>query len=262
MANNKLTKKVGFSLFDLFFFAGFVYYLIFHVNLDPGDVVIIYVFENIFMLAGYVCFSFIFMPWAKTYYKKRVSKVERFQEKSFFKTYLSELVTNTMLICVGLVIGAIFIVLFDQILIEFAVGYFTDNGFVFKSLQILGQEGLFFQPTIINPLMEHLQIDLVVLFLIIGTRYFIEFTIDLFAGQKHKTLSGGFKGMFAVASHVLFGPIVMLFCMLLLVLLSSIWGPQSWMVALILILFRLGVQFVMLVLHYSDGGAERPDQYS
>ena len=84
---------------------------------------------------------------------------------------------------------------------------------------------------------EILNVNYGLIFLIIGLRYFSELVYDLFSNKNNS--SATLKGVWSIATHAIVGPISILFAMILLVILTSSIGNQTWIPFVVLIFFRL-----------------------
>ena len=96
---------------------------------------------------------------------------------------------------------------------------------------------MFFESSVISSMKEILNVNYGLIFLIIGLRYFSELVYDFFSNKNNSSTT--LKGVWSIATHVIVGPISILFAMILLVILTSSIGNQTWIPFVVLIFFRL-----------------------
>lgn len=225
---------------DWFTFLLVVALLIYNGNADPGDVVFVFVFENIIMIAAFVPFYLIFYSWHNLYLQKN------HPEKNSGRIYkgISGALELSVLALIALIFifGGYLLVVFllDQISVELIVAFFQGNNYQFATIDLLAQSGMFFESNVVSGMQEILNVNYGLIFLIIGLRYFGELVYDLFANDNYKNnKSATLNGAWSIAVHAIVGPISILIAMILLAILTSAIGNQSWIPFAVLIFFRL-----------------------
>jgi len=225
---------------DWFAFLLVIALLIFTGDADPGDVVFVFVFENIIMIVAFIPFYLIFYSWHNLYLQKHQP------EKNSGRVYkgISGALELSVLAAIALIFifGGYLLVVFllDQISVELMVAFFQGNNYHFETIDLLAQSGMFFEPSVISGMKEILNINYGLIFLILGLRYFGELVYDLFANSNYKNnKSATLNGAWSIATHAIVGPVSILIAMILLVVLTSSVGNQAWIPFAVLIFFRL-----------------------
>lgn len=236
----KKAKNRLVILFDLIVFTVVVALLFKYSDANPGDWVFLFVFENVIMMFSFAIFFLIFSPVTTLLRQKhfgvKLGEKNHLSVKGFFNL----LGVSVLFLALYLAGYALVIVILDQIMVELVVGFFSDNDYTFESLKILGEGGVFFEAPVVDQMQELIGINLNWLFVILGARYFIEMTIDLFRERKFlEEEESELMGVFKIIGHAVLGPISLFIAFVPMVILTAIYGPQPWIVILTLILFRL-----------------------
>lgn len=236
------SKKWFIFFFDLFYMTALGLYIVFQSNTDPGDIIFLYVFENVYMIVGLIFFVLTVLPFFRLIRVKHLrlsGKTLSENDKSSFLNFYGYLLLFSAVI---LVVGGLIVVLLDQIAIEFLVEYLGDNGYSFQSIEILSKDYLFFEKEVFEPMSRLLNLDYGLLLLIIGGRYFLELVLNYASNKnflKVESMTLIYNGIGNILAHVLIGPILVLICMIVLVIFTAIFGTQEWIVIAAVISFRL-----------------------
>lgn len=240
-ANPEKKKRSRFwnTSIDWVSFALICALMIYGGNADPGDVVFIYVFENIIMIIAFIPFYLIFSTWHHFYLQKNNPDIIVGKKyKGFFGALEHTLLALIILIFVFA--GHLIVVfILDQISVELMVAYFTDNHYNYASINLLAQSGMFFETTVIEGMQSIMQINYLFIFLLIGARYFGELILDFFKSDYKNNESATLDGAWSIGVHVIAGPLSIFLSMILLVILTSAAGNQTWITILTLVIFRL-----------------------
>jgi hypothetical protein len=242
-------------LFDLLFAIGFALYLVYQSKADPGDIALLWALENYYMMGGYVLFAITVLPVLRYFRIKsrNANQLEiKGQDDKRWYTFLFEI-----LVLVGLVIaiGGFIIVILDEIMIGFFIEYLKANGYYFESLEILDSDSLFFEDRKMRQMSSLFNFDKNELFLIFGIRYFIELVVLYVSNGRFIRYSAEdfrMKGTYLIAVHAFTGPVIALFAMLVLVILTLFFQPQAWIVIVALVIFKLCTTLVLWFYMSSD----------
>ena len=229
------------SFVDLLSFLLVLVLLIWFGDTDPGDVVFLFVFENVIMMLAFAVFFIIFSPVTTLLREKHKSMLENSEKFRFgIGKFFSNMGVSLIYLVVYLAFYAIGIIILDQIMVEFMVGYFDDNNYTFESLKILGKGGVFIEASVTEPMQQLIGLNVGVVVLILGGRYLIELIYNLFHNKLYlKDESAEMNGVLKIAAHAILGPVTLLISLIGMVILTAIFGQQTWIVIVMLIVFRL-----------------------
>lgn len=132
------------------------------------------------------------------------------------------------------------IIFLNQLTVEFLCAYLQNSSFNFESLDILSQGGLYFEESVRHDLQDLFHLDYRIFFWIYALKHFMSITINFFAQADLKTnpfLIG--QALYRIGTEAFLAPILILALCLILVILSEIFGPQLWIVFMILGIFRV-----------------------
>lgn len=213
--------------------------MIYGGSADPGDVVFIYVFENIIMIVAFVPFYLIFSTWHHFYLQKNNPDIIIGKKYKGFSGAMEHALL-ALIILVFVFAGYVLVVfILDQISVELMVAYFKDNNYNYASIDLLAQSGMFFESSVISGMQSIMQLNYGFIFLLIGLRYFVELIHDFFKSDYQNDESAALNGAWSIGAHVIAGPLSILLAMILLAALSSALGNQTWITIATLIFFRL-----------------------
>ncbi|MCH2233279.1 MAG: hypothetical protein MK078_03415 [Crocinitomicaceae bacterium] len=228
-------------ILDTLFSAGLIWYLLSESNIGAGDVILLYCLENFYMIAAFAVLGLPIFYFFRTRIRNRSSSPD---DVPFHKFYGS-----VLLMTLGfLIFGTLIIVILDEICIGFFIEYFKSSGYHIPSLEILDTEELFFQDGPREAMSDYFLVSTEYLLVFFGVRYFIELVmLYIHSGSFHKFNISDFqfKGVYYIAAHAFTGPVIALFCMLVVVILTAIFGTQGWIIFGVLISFKVLTGLVM-----------------
>lgn len=237
MLSKENCKKINFSI-EILSFISICAIFFSKGNSDPGNVIFLFVFENLIMLLSFAVFYPLFNTWHSFYVRKESFSSSTFKPK--FEFILVKFCTSLVYLAGIFGLSFVFILFLNQLTIELLVAYLKDNSYNFKSIEILAGGGMFFEKEVVGELKALFGQNYFLFFLIFGIKYFIELILNLFSSndlKSNKSLT--FNGFIPIASKIILGPISIFIACIILVILSAIFGSQIWIVFLTLALFRL-----------------------
>lgn len=213
--------------------------MIFTGGTDPGDVVFIFVFENILMIAAFVPFYIIFSTWHHFYLQKHNPAIIVGKKYQGIGGAM-ELMLLSLIILIFVFAGHLLVVfILDQISVELMVAFFSGANYSYATIELLSHSGVFIESSVRSGLQEIVQVNYGLIFLIIWLRYFGELTLDFFKGNYQTNESAALNGAWSIGIHALAGPLSIFIAMVVLVSLTAALGNQTWIPLLVLFLFRL-----------------------
>lgn len=226
-------KRINFGI-DMISFIAITAILVNFGKADPGDVIFVFVYESTIMAMVFALFFIIFNTFEYIKENKGISLLNRF----FKGMYTSIFASFTVLL-----VASFFILLLNQITIEFLVAFLKDNAYQFKSIEILSTSGIYLEGETIHKLEQLFGKSYALIFYIIGIKYFINLLINYVSKSNKSKEIRKFAGLYETVSQIIISPIAMLLSCLILVILASIFGPQTWIVFVVLGIFRLLFMF-------------------
>lgn len=232
--NERLGNRINFGI-DLISFLIVCFVLTNFSKADPGDAIFVFVFESTIMLLSFSVFYIIFNTAKLTYLKRNESrKILLIQH--FFKDLFTSIVT-----IIGILIGSFLVVLLlNQLTVELLVAFLKDNAFRFQSIEILNTSGVYLESETIARLENLFGKNYMICFWFIGIKYFVNLLINFFTKRSNsETGIFHFTGLIETMSQIIISPIAMLISCIILVILASIFGAQTWIIFVTLGVFRL-----------------------
>lgn len=237
--NQKKRSRWWNTSIDWISFALICALMIYGGNADPGDVVFIYVFENIIMIIAFVPFYLVFSTWHHFYLQKNNPAIIIGKKYKGFMGAMEHALL-ALIILVFVFAGYVLVVfILDQISVELMVAYFQNNQYNYSSIELLARSGMFFEPSVINGMQSIMQINYGLIFLLIGLRYFGELILDFFKSDYKTNESAALDGAWSIGVHVVAGPVSIFLAMIILASLSAAFGNQTWITISTLVFFRL-----------------------
>lgn len=234
--NQKKGSQLGLLL-DLIFLASVIILALNHTkNLDPGDYIFLFVYENLIAILSFLIFLILFYPLNKFILNKHQIDFRNW----FTKNLLFQNLKKVIGFLISLFIIFIVIIFFNQLCVELLVAFLKDNSYHFKSIQILGEGGMFFEKSVVSELENLFQKNYSLFFMLVGVKYFISQIIDFFTLKTTESNSYELFGTLPkIVSQIILAPILIFASCIFLVILSSLFGVQTWIIFVTLAIFRL-----------------------
>lgn len=205
---------------------------------DPGEFIFLFVFENLLMVLAFTVFFLFFNPAHQYYLKKKgviPEKAGKTQSGSLFSLVIYTL-TGFVILAFIVFIAIIFL---NQLTVELLLAFLKDNAYRFESLEILSA-GMFFERPVLGAMQEFFGKNYLLFFWIFSLKHFISLVLHFFGHPDLKTKSfPALAGISTITAQILISPVSMLLACIMLVILSGIYGAQTWIILVTLAVFRL-----------------------
>ncbi|MCE3297171.1 MAG: hypothetical protein K0R65_2885 [Crocinitomicaceae bacterium] len=205
---------------------------------DPGEIIFLFVFENLVMALAFAVFFIIFSPWHNSYLKKHRLLKNPARPRiriPLFKAILYALLGFGIVFCISMVV----LIFLNQMAVELMISFLKDNAYNFKSIEILSG-GMFFDGSIIRSLQRLFGQSYVVFFWVLLFKHLLS---NILVFVSHPDLKSNnfltLAGTRAVISQTIMSPVAVFLACLLLVALSALYGAQTWIILVTLGAFRL-----------------------
>lgn len=205
---------------------------------DPGEIIFLFVFENLVMALAFALFFIVFNPWHNMYLKKHgllKNPARPRQKNPLYKIIFLSLIGFAFV----LIIGSVALIFLNQLTVELLLSFLKDNAYNFKSLEILAG-GMYFEGNVIRSLERLFGQSYLLFFWIMFFKHVLSLILSFFSNPKLK--SNNFltlAGTANIVSQMLMSPLSIFLACILLVALTSAYGAQTWIILVTLAVFRL-----------------------
>lgn len=235
MFSNRLGSILN-NVNDVVVFAAMMIYFLNSKVADPGDYVFLIVYENTMMLISFAIFFLV----SHSFFNKSYSNFGRVYLKKDFNSIIKGFTTSIVAIVTFVVSAGIIILILNQLTIELLVAYLKDNGYKYQSIFVLDSHGLFLKSETLAAMKELFGKNYTFFFWAMGIQFFISYFIHFFTLAKNSKKEEDIDPAFwDVAIQILLSPICIFIVCIVLVILSSIFGTQFWIVSTTLILYKI-----------------------
>ncbi|MGV3630740.1 MAG: hypothetical protein ACO1O6_06025 [Bacteroidota bacterium] len=207
-------------------------------QVDPGEIIFLFVFENLVIALAFAVFYVCFNPWHNFYLKKHgmLKNPARPRLKlPLYRTILYSLLGFGIVLCIGIIA----LIFFNQLTVELLLAFLKDNSYKFESLEILAG-GMYFEGAVVRSLQGLFGQSYLLFFWILLCKHLLAMILTFFSHPDLKsntflTLSG----TVGIISQTLMSPVAIFLACVVLVGLTAIYGAQTWIILVTLAVFRL-----------------------
>ena len=199
---------------------------------DPGEFIFLLAYENLLMLFVFCLFGIIAYPLHKKFLNNKLPELEspKLKGSDFFAILIG--------LSIFFVFGFFILLFLNQLTIELIIAYLGDNGYHFASMDVLNSNKVFWELREDFEMIFHKNFSTIILFF--GGRYLLLLLLNLIFHPNFKSNANlSILGIYRLISNAILAPISMFIAMILLVILTAIFGNVAWIVLFCLAFFKL-----------------------